>query len=478
MLSYRAMGPRISVVVIALLAVALRLAAADPYAAIIGEVLTRGTTYQNLTELSDRGGGRPATSQAWARAVDFALAKFRAYGYSDAKTETYPLKAGWQRGTARAELLGAQRRDLRVVSMPWSRGTPAGGIEAEVVDLGRGEPADFDRASRGRIGLVRLSSIEEAGLDQVLAENGQYHPIYRRAVSAGLAALLFASPHPGNQLFAIPVTRNAELTEIPVANLLRDDSFVLSRAASSGRARIRLVLENATQTPATSQNVIAELKGRDAPGDVVIVGAHYDSWDLGTGALDNGVNSMSVIEVARAIRAAGLRPRATLRFVLFGAEELGMLGSREHAKMRRAELDRIRAVLIMDEGAGRSRGFSLGGRPELESRLRRVLAPVERLVPLAFTPEAFYGTDNFFFLTEGVPNLVVNQDLREFVRHYHSNTDNLERVDPREALLNSALFAVAAYALADADTPIGPRLRKEDVEAILRKYGLEELAIE
>ncbi len=454
--------------------------AADPATALLGEILARGTTYANLAQLNDAIGGRPATSEAYARAVAFALEKFRVYSYPDAKAETFSLEAGWQRASARAELLAPERRALRVASMPWSRSTPPAGVEAEIADLGRGEESDFRRlggaaALRGRIGLVRFRGLEEAGLWELLGENNAHPVVYRRVVAAGMAALLFASPHPGNQFFALPVVGNARLTAIPVAGILRDDAYTLSRLAAAGKTvRVRLQLENRTSSPATSQNVVAELKGRQTPEQIVIVGAHYDSWDFGNGALDNGVNAMSVLEVARAFRALGLQPRATVRFILFGAEELGMLGSREYVRAHRTELERIRAVLIMDEGAGRVRGFSLGGRRDLEPRLRELFAPLEPLGVLQFTPDAFYGTDNFYFLTEGVPNVVVTQDLSDFVRHYHSNTDNLERVDRREALLNSAIFAIAAYALADAPGPIGPRAQKQQVLEILKENHVDE----
>lgn len=474
------MRRRVLRAIITLAALAAGAWAADPAAALLGEILARGTTYANLAQLNDQIGGRPAASDAYARAVAFALEKFRAYGYPDAQVETFPLEAGWQRGAARAEMLAPERRTLRVASMPWSRSTPPEGVEGEIADLARGEESDFRRlggpaALRGRIGLLRFRGLDEGGLEQLLAENNAHPVVYRRAVAAGMAALLYASPHPGSQFFALPVVGNARLTAIPAAGILRDDAHTLSRLAAGGKpVRVRLHLENRTSSSATSQNVVAELKGRQTPEQIVIVGAHYDSWDFGNGALDNGVNSMSLLEVARAFRALGLQPRATVRFILFGAEELGMIGSREYVRAHRAELDRIRAVLIMDEGAGRARGFSMGGRRDLEPRLRELLAPLEPLGVLQFTPDAFFGTDNFYFLTEGVPNLVVTQELSDFVRHYHSNTDNLERVDRREALLNSAIFAIAAHALADAPGPIGPRLARKQVLEILKENRVDE----
>ncbi len=199
-----------------------------------------------------------------------------------------------------------------------------------------------------------------------------------------------------------------------------------------------------------------------------------DGPTLMPGAHDNASGTAVTLAVAHALATAGIPLKRSVVFILFGAEELGMLGSREYVRAHRTELERIRAVLIMDEGAGRVRGFSLGGRRDLEPRLRELFAPLEPLGVLQFTPDAFYGTDNFYFLTEGVPNVVVTQDLSDFVRHYHSNTDNLERVDRREALLNSAIFAIAAYALADAPGPIGPRAQKQQVLEILKENHVDE----
>src|SRR3569623_1004329 len=153
--------------------------------------------------------------------------------------------------------------------------------------------------------------------------------------------------------------------------------------------------------------------GRDKPGEVILLGAHLDSWDLGRGALDNGCNAALAIDVLRQLAVlakAGQRPRRTIRIVLFSGEELGLYGSWQDVRAHRADLDKLRAVVIYDEGTGRTTGFSLGGRGELGPVVDRALAPVAGLGPFVHTTDAFVGTDNYDYLLEGVPHLVANQD--------------------------------------------------------------------
>src|ERR1700724_2505227 len=160
---------------------------------------------------------------------------------------------------------------------------------------------------------------------------------------------------------------DGQLEVIPQATLAREDAMRLARtiAAYPGKVRVRFTMPNKIGGPIEQQNVIGEIRGREKPGEAVILGAHLDSWELGTGALDNGCNAAMVIEAARAMKATGLRPRRTIRFTLFSGEEQGLLGSWAYVKTHRAELDKIRAVIIFDSGIGRVTGYSLGGRADI-----------------------------------------------------------------------------------------------------------------
>src|SRR5439155_10826588 len=178
--------------------------------------------------------------------------------------------------------------------------------------------------------------------------------------------------------------------------------------------------------------------GSEKPEEIVLLGAHLDSWELGTGALDNGVNCALVVEAARAVAARG-RLRRTVRFVLFTGEELGLLGSRGYVAGHRDEMDRHVAALVHDIGDGRITGYYDNGRPEIAPALAAVLEPISASGSMAFSEEAILGTDNFDFLLEGVPNLVANQEAEKYLPDYHAESDTFDKVDLREARSNAAI---------------------------------------
>ena len=203
----------------------------------------------------------------------------------------------------------------------------------------------------------------------------------------------------------------------------------------------------------------------------MLLGAHLDSWDLGTGALDNGVNAALVVEVARAI-AAGDRPKRTVKFVLFTGEENGLLGSRGYVANHRAELDRYDAVLVHDIGDGKIVGYFTDGRADLHPALSRVLAPVKEWGAAGLNDEAILGTDNFDFLLEGVPNLIANQETARYLADYHAESDTLDKVDVKLARRNAAIAAVAVSGIANAPSRVGKRQSRAEVEEVLGKSGI------
>jgi len=196
-------------------------------------------------------------------------------------------------------------------------------------------------------------------------------------------------------------------------------------------------------------NTVAELRGTERPGEVVIVGAHLDSWDLATGASDNGTGSMATLETARVIAQSGLKPRRTIRFILFTGEEQGLIGSRKYAEAHAAEMDSIQAVIVLDNGVGAITGQALQGRQDLEGLWRQILAPVARLGADSVVNRNKGGTDHLSFLPYGVPAFNFDQLERGYGHTHHSQSDTYDKAIERDLQQASAVMAVSAYVLAN-----------------------------
>ena len=244
-------------------------------------------------------------------------------------------------------------------------------------------------------------------------------------------------------------------------------------AAYPGKMHARLVMPNKIGGPVQQENVVGEIRGREKPDEAVILGAHLDSWDLGTGALDNGCNAALVIEAARAIRATGLMPRRSIRFVLFSGEEQGLLGSWQYAEAHRAELDKVRGVVVFDSGIGRATGYSLTGRADIQDGVKEILRPLESWDVQHHTLDGDIGTDNWDFVLEGVPTLVAEQDEANYLPNYHAASDTFDKVDIRELKINTALAAVTVWGIADRAEPLGKRLSRAETGYLLKEAGLD-----
>ena len=241
-----------------------------------------------------------------------------------------------------------------------------------------------------------------------------------------------------------------------------------------GKVQVRLSLPNKTAGPTRTANVVAEIRGSERPNEYVLVGAHLDSWDMGAGCLDNGCNVALVIEIARTIAASKLRPKRSIRFVLFSAEEQGLLGSEAYVRAHRKELDDLVAVLIHDMGDGRVSGYSLGGRRDIEDGLVDAMEPVSGRGANAHSYDAFFGTDHFDFLLEGIPTLVAIQDTTEYVPTYHSSADTFDKVSLSALRDRVSIAAVTVFNLADSETRLGKRLSREEVGRLIDETGLDD----
>jgi len=180
-----------------------------------------------------------------------------------------------------------------------------------------------------------------------------------------------------------------------------------------------------------------------------------------------------VIEAARAIKATGLLPRRTIRFILFSGEEQGLIGSWQYVRTHRDELDKYRGVVIFDAGIGRVTGYSLGGRHDIAPAIHEILKPFAGWGVDQNTFDADTGTDNLDFLLEGVPTLAANQEVGNYLANYHAASDTFDKVDIRELKLNTVLAAVTAWGIADRTEPIGQRQSRAEVEALVEETGLD-----
>ncbi|MGC1418227.1 MAG: M20/M25/M40 family metallo-hydrolase [Candidatus Acidiferrum sp.] len=449
---------------------------AQAAAKILPQVLGPSPMEENLRRLTDDIGGRVTGSPEMAKAVEWAVAAFRAEGI-EVHTEKYTLPATWSEGNTRLELLGPAHFPVSLVAEGWSPATPSGGIEANLADVGYGTEDDFARAGSSIKGAILLvhSDIGSTWAD-LFNEYLRPPEIIQRALRDGASAILWMGARERLLLYRHTNSLTGAIDKIPQAIVAREDAMRLARAiaANPGKVRVRFIVPNKIGGPVEQENVVGEIRGYEKPDEAVILAAHLDSWDLGTGALDDGCNAALVIEAARAIKATGLLPRRTIRFVLFSGEEQGTIGSLAYVRAHRAEMDKIRAMIAFDAGTGRVTGYSLGGRRDIEPAIQQVLKPLESWGANHDTYDASFGTDNFDFLLEGVPTLVANQEETNYLPNYDAASDTFDKVDIRELKLNTAIAALTAWGIADRTEPLGKRLTRAELDVLLKETGLDQ----
>ncbi|HYL83589.1 MAG TPA: M20/M25/M40 family metallo-hydrolase [Candidatus Angelobacter sp.] len=450
---------------------------------------------ENLRRLTDEIGGRVTGSPEMDEAVRWAVGAFRAAGV-EVHTEKYTLPVAWRELQSGLMIQGPFEsiprevptkdgkivvvypgHNVPIVSEGWGPPTPADGIIRPLVDVGYGTASEFAHARKDIEGAILLvhSDIGSTWAD-LFNEYLQPPAIIDHAVKGGAAAILWMGAREHKLLYRHTNSLNGDIDRIPQAVVAREDAMRLARLAAAypGEIKVRLWIDTIIGGPVEQQNVVGEIRGYEKPDEVVILGAHLDSWELGTGALDNGCNAALVIEAARAIKATGLLPRRTIRFVLFSGEEQGTIGSYEYVKSHRAELDKMRAMITFDEGVGRVTGYSLGGRRDTEVGLREVLKPLESWGANNHTYDASFGSDNFDFLLEGVPTLMANQEEANYLPNYHAASDTLDKVDMRELKLHTVIAALTAWGIADRTEPLGKRLTRAEIETQMKETGVDQ----
>ena len=448
--------------------------AQTPADRIITEALKPSSLQSNLERLTDQIGGRVPGTPAMQRAVDWGVAAFQAAGADSVHTENFTIPASWEEGATSMAVVAPESFTVRAVSIAWA---PA--LEPQhhvrVVDVAEGTAQDFARAGNltGVIALVH--SPEMRTWDDLFAEYMNAIRVVQQAVRAKVLAVAFQSSRPRDLLYRHTNSAGGEIDRLPMLLVAREDANRISRLLASGQQLYAdLAIPNRIGGPIQAANVVAEIKGSEKPDEFVVLGAHLDSWELGTGALDNGCNAALVIDALRAIKASGLRPRRSIRFILFSGEEEGMVGSHAYADAHRGEMDNADAALIFDAGTGKVTGFSLGGRNDVLTPVNALAAPLRQFGAATMTTDAMYGTDHFDFLLQGVPTLVANQDAANYLINYHAMSDTYDKVDFPQLKKHVAEAAELSFAIADAPNRLGPRLDRQQISKTLSGTHLDD----
>ncbi len=277
-----------------------------------------------------------------------------------------------------------------------------------------------------------------------------YRELRKFLVAEGIAGILRDSNKEHGLVDMTGAVENYTVAPFPVAFLTNESYGLIWRLLKRGPVEVEIDLKNTfSDGPVEVYNTVAEIPGSEKPDEVVILGGHIDSWDLGTGATDDGTGIMAVLEAARALNAVGVRPRRTIRFVLFSGEEQGLHGSRAYVQAHEKEMDKISGVLIHDTGTGRVKSIGLEGRYDLREVMDKVVEPFKDDVGLEeLSLRKMIGTDHQSFLPKGVPAFAVIQDMAEYRKTHHTESDTFDKVYPDELNQGAKVLAAWAYNVA------------------------------
>ena len=461
---------RLSVRLLAASALALTLAAAPAVAqdaatiqraeTIRDAALNQNIALDYLTQLTTRFGARPAGSKSEQDASAWAADYMRAQGFQNVRIEQFPL-VGWERGEESGSIVGARPQRLVLAALGHSPGTN-GVIEAEVVRFDSLEALNAAPAGSltGKIAYV------DAGQMVRMQDGSGYGPLTRirgagPAAAAAKGAVAFIMRSVGSDEHRMPHTGTTRYVDgvvpLPGFALAAPDADTVSRLIAMGET-VRLRLSSTAHTYQTvSQNVIGDIPGRSRPEEIIVLGSHMDSWDLGTGAIDDGAGGAITLAAAKAIAQSGRRPARTIRVVLYGSEEVAQptdTGNGGGAYLRGIGAAVEQHIIAGESDFGADRVYALGLPPgaqgtDFARAAARVLYPIG-VLPSA-DPELHGGADIGPLAGAGVPVFGLNQDGTRYFDLHHTADDTLDKVDPAQMSQNVAAWAALVWLIADSD---------------------------
>lgn len=421
--------------------------------------------YERTRYMTNNIGPRLSGSAQAERAVEYVAEQMRELGLRVRLQKV--MVPHWVRGTETGELIEFNEKvdgtvqKLTLTALGGSTATPEAGLSAEIVLVN-----NFDELfALGRKGVEGKIVFYNVKFDKAMADAGKSLEAYgavnayrgRGVVEAsklGAAAAVVRSigssrnrlAHTGSIAFedGVPV--------IPAAAVSFEDGELIEYLAGQGKVKMRLVLTPKTFPDKVSYNVIADLEGTEKPSEVVVVSGHLDSWDLGTGALDDAVGVAMAMQVPFVLRELGIKPKRTIRVVAFMNEENGFRGAREYAK--EATIENHFAAIESDLGAGHPIGFLFAGKPEAVEMLSPLVAVLASQGAGFLEQKPNVSSDISLLTRAGVPSFAPLYDSRNYFDYHHNAADTFDKVDPVNLAENASLMAVLAYGLANLEQPL------------------------
>lgn len=423
----------------------------EPAGRIIGAALTSNRAWTRLAHLTDRIGHRLSGSKALERAIEWAIAEMKRDGLDNVRAEKV-MVPHWLRGEESLEMITPLARQLSMLGLGNSVGTPASGVSAEAVVVRNFDELEaLGERVRGKI-VVYNAPFTNYGATVRYRSSGASRAARYGAVAAlvrSITPVSLQTPHTG------ALTYDETQPKIPAAAITIEGAELLQRMNDRGdRPTLRLKMEAKFLPDAESANVVAELKGSERPEEIVLLACHYDSWDVGQGAHDDGGGCIIAWEAVRLLKELRLRPRRTIRVVLYTNEENGLRGGNAYRDAHRTELTKHILAIESDSGTYRPQGIGLAATASLQARanLQEILKLLAGIGADRVAASGG-GADIGPITREGVPGASLNVDGPYFDIH-HTHADTLDKIDPKNLALCVATMAVVAYTVADTPVPL------------------------
>ena len=448
---------------------------AELFARIDSEIKANTKGYSILKEATETIGHRLTGSTNGAKAEEYTYNKFKEYGFEDVAYQTFEVEA-WARGDVS---LTINDEPIKVVTLGHS--PIEANVTGEIVDMGNGLEADYTAnpdAVKGKIALAYISILPDSAEGLTNLHRSEKTAL---AIKYGAIGIIIVNQVDNGVLLTGTASVTGALIPIPAVCIGKEDGMALKESLKTKKATAKIAMTNKSDV-IKARNVVATLPGTTIPEEEIILGGHLDSWDLATGAIDNGIGSFAVVDIARAFKANNLHPKRTVKFVMFMGEEQGLLGSKflVAQAIKNNTIDNIKYMMNLDM-SGNPIGMNAGGKLEDEKFFTDLGAAIQQhdtIYQNTFSNKSGLHSDHQPFMLEGVPILSVNSNLDRFIYGcYHSDCDDFNLVN-EDHMTNTARFGtMMLYSLANADKLPATKMDSETTKEFMIKNNLKEKLI-